>query len=139
MLSIRGEGSVNLVHLQRSIASSLFNLRVCQSFSITYFQILFGLPLGLEPSIHFFTQSLSFFRNTCPYHHNLRAVVSVFLSISVQSIQFCSFCFYCIVSVLINNTFIHSFIQTVSETDWRRRTKTIFVNLGRSGMKHGSR
>jgi len=34
-----------------------------------------GLPLALEPStsysIHFFTQSLSSFRSTCPYNHNL--------------------------------------------------------------------
>jgi len=34
-----------------------------------------GLLIGLEPctlySIHFFTQSLSSFCNTCPYHHNL--------------------------------------------------------------------
>ena len=39
----------------------------------TSFQVLFGLPLGLEPStsIHFFTQSVSSFCNTCPYHHNL--------------------------------------------------------------------
>jgi len=33
------------------------------------------LPLGLAPStsysIHFFIQSLSSFRNTCPYHRNL--------------------------------------------------------------------
>ena len=37
--------------------------------------VLFGLPLGLETnasySIHFFTQSLSYFCNTCPYHHNM--------------------------------------------------------------------
>ena len=37
--------------------------------------ILVGLPLGLEPStlysIYFFTQSLSSFCNTCPYHRNL--------------------------------------------------------------------
>jgi len=37
--------------------------------------LFFGLSLGLEPStsysIHFFTQSLSSFRNTHPYHHNL--------------------------------------------------------------------
>jgi len=45
---------------------------------VTYFtslQVLFGLPLGLAPSlsysIHFFTQSLSSFRNRCPYHRNL--------------------------------------------------------------------
>ena len=35
----------------------------------------FGLPLGLTPStsysIHFFTQSLTSFRSTCPYHRNL--------------------------------------------------------------------
>jgi len=34
-----------------------------------------GLPLGLEPStsysIHFFAQSVSSFRSTCPYHRNL--------------------------------------------------------------------
>ena len=35
-------------------------------------EVFFGLPLGLAPStsysIHFFTQSLSSFHNTCPYH-----------------------------------------------------------------------
>ena len=38
-------------------------------------QVFFGLPLGLAPSTsystHFFTQSLSSFRKTCPYHCNL--------------------------------------------------------------------
>jgi len=38
-------------------------------------QVFFGQPFGLAPStaysIHFFTQSLSSFRNTCQYHHNL--------------------------------------------------------------------
>jgi len=37
-------------------------------------QVLFGLPLGLELStsnvMHFFTQSVSSFCNTCPYHLN---------------------------------------------------------------------
>jgi len=37
--------------------------------------IFFGVPLGMAPStsysIHFFTQSLSSFRSTCPYHCNL--------------------------------------------------------------------
>ena len=41
----------------------------------TSFHVLFGLPLGLKPStsysIHFFTQSVSSFRSTCPHHHNL--------------------------------------------------------------------
>jgi len=44
-------------------------------FGTTSLQVLFGFPLGLEPStpysIHFFTQSLSSFHNTCPYHRNL--------------------------------------------------------------------
>jgi len=58
-----------------SMASSLFNLRAWQSFSTNSLQVFFGLPLGLAPStsysIHFFTQSLSSFRNTCQYYHNL--------------------------------------------------------------------
>ena len=62
------------LYLLRSMASSLFNLRAWQSFSQSL-QVFFGLPLGLEPStsysIHFFTQSLSSFRSTCPHHRNL--------------------------------------------------------------------
>ena len=62
-------------HLPRSIASSLFKLRAWQSFCTTSFHVLFGLPLGLEPStsysVHFFTQSVSSFRSTCPYHCSL--------------------------------------------------------------------
>jgi len=46
-----------------------------QSFSTISLQVFFGLPHGLalstSHSIHFFTQSLSSFHNTCPYHHNL--------------------------------------------------------------------
>jgi len=46
-----------------------------KSFSTISLQVFFGLPLGLAPStsylIHFFTQSLSSFRSTCSYHHNL--------------------------------------------------------------------
>jgi len=63
------------IHLLWSTASSLFNPRTWQSFSTISLQVFFGLPLGLAPStsysIHFFTQSSSSFRNTCPYHHNL--------------------------------------------------------------------
>jgi len=44
-------------------------------FCTTSLQVLFGLPLGLEPStsysIHFFTQSVSSFRNTCRYNRSL--------------------------------------------------------------------
>ena len=38
------------LHLQWSMASSLFNLRAWQSSRTTSFQVFFGLPLGLEPS-----------------------------------------------------------------------------------------
>jgi len=66
---------ITFFHLPRSIASSLFKLRACQSFCTTSFHVFFGLPLSLEPStsysIHFFTQSLSSFRNICPYHRNM--------------------------------------------------------------------
>jgi len=62
-------------HLPRSIASFLFKLRAWQSFRTTSFHVRFGLSLGLEPStsysIHFFTQSVTSFRSTYAYHHNL--------------------------------------------------------------------
>ena len=64
-----------LLYLQRSMASSLFILRAWQSSHTTSVQVLFGLPLGLGPStsysIHFFTQSSSSFRSTCPYQRSL--------------------------------------------------------------------
>jgi len=51
---------LSFFHLLWSIASSLFNLRAWQSFCTTSLQVLFGLPLGLQPStsysIHFFIQ-----------------------------------------------------------------------------------
>jgi len=63
------------LHLLRSMASSLFNPRALQSFFTISLQVFFGLPLSLAPStsysIYFFTQSLSSFHNTCPYHRNL--------------------------------------------------------------------
>ena len=56
---------ISFFHLPQSIASSLFKLRAWQSFCTTSVHVLFGLPLGLEPStsysIHFFTQSVSSF------------------------------------------------------------------------------
>jgi len=58
-----------------SMASSLFNPCTWQSFSTIYFQVFFGLLLGLASStsysMHFFTQSLSSFCNTCPCHRSL--------------------------------------------------------------------
>ena len=66
---------ITFLHLQRSMASTLFSLRAWQSSRTTSFQVLFGLPLGLEPStsysMHFFTQSSPSFRSTCPYQHSL--------------------------------------------------------------------
>jgi len=63
------------IHLLLSMASSLFSPHAWQSFSTISVQVIFGLPFGLAPStsysIHFFTQSLSSFCNTCQYHHNL--------------------------------------------------------------------
>jgi len=41
---------ISFFHLPRSIASSLFKLHAWQSFCTTYLHVLFGLPLGLEPS-----------------------------------------------------------------------------------------
>ena len=58
-----------------SYHSILLKLHAWQSFCTTSFHVLFGLLLGLELStsysIHFFTQSVSSFRSTCPYHCNL--------------------------------------------------------------------
>jgi len=79
---------ISFLHLLQSIASSLFTLRAWQSLCTTSLQILFGLPLGLEPStsysIHVFTQSLSSFCNTCPYHRNL-CCCSIEIMLSVSS------------------------------------------------------
>jgi len=81
---------ISFFHLPRSIASSLFKLRAWQSFCTTFFHVLFGLPLGLEPftsySIHFFTQSVSSFRCTCPYNRNLFCCSSNIIS-SIPSLS----------------------------------------------------
>jgi len=62
------------IHLLRSMASSLFNY-MHDSLFYNVSQVFFGLPLGLalstSYSIHFFTQSLSSFRSTCPYLSNM--------------------------------------------------------------------
>ena len=82
------------LHLSRSIASSLFNLHVWQSFCTISVQVFFGLSLGRAPStsysIHFFTQPLSSFRSTCPYHCNLYCcsteIISSNPSLSINSL-----------------------------------------------------
>ena len=82
----------NFLRLLQSIAFSVFNLHAWQSFSTTSLQVLFGLPLGLEPStsysIHFF-QSLSSFLNTCPNHHNLFCYSTEIMS-SIPNLSLCS-------------------------------------------------
>jgi len=72
-----------------------------QSTRLTVFfhklQVFFGLPLGLAPStsysIHFFTQSLSSFHNTCPYHCSLfccsTEIISSNPSLSTVYLEFC--------------------------------------------------
>jgi len=44
---------ISFFHLPRSIASSQFKLRAWQSFCTTSLHVIFGLPLGLEPSTSF--------------------------------------------------------------------------------------
>jgi len=82
---------ISFFHLPRSIASSLFKLRAWQFFCTTSFDVFFGLPLGLEPStsysIHFFTQSVSSFHSTCPYHRNLFWCISIISSIPSLSLS----------------------------------------------------
>jgi len=63
-------------------------------FALTFFHVLFGLSLGLEPSasysVHFFTQSLSSFLSTCPYHRDLFCcsinIISSIPSLSLDSL-----------------------------------------------------
>jgi len=67
---------ISFLHLLQSISSSLFNLRACQSFCTISVQVLPGtLQASTSYSIHFFTHSLSSFRNTFLYHCNLVSVV----------------------------------------------------------------
>ena len=57
---------ITFLHLQLSMASSLFSLRAWQSSRTTSFQVLFGLPLVLNPQLH--TPCIS-----SPNHHHLFA------------------------------------------------------------------
>jgi len=66
---------ISCLHLLWSIASSLFNLHVWQSFCTIPVQVLFGLLLGLAPLTTYFVRfcnpSFSPLCNTCPYQCNL--------------------------------------------------------------------
>ena len=62
---------ITFLHLQRSMASSLFRLRAWRSSRTTSLQVLFGLGPSASYSMHFFTQSSSSFRRTCPYQCSL--------------------------------------------------------------------
>jgi len=85
---------ISFFHLLRCIASSVFKLHALQSFCTTSLHILFGLPLGLEPStsysIHFFTQSMSSFRNTSPYSRS-HFCCSIEIISSIPSLSLNSF------------------------------------------------
>ena len=108
-------------------------------FSTTSLQVLFGLPLSLRPSTsystYFFTQSLSSFHNTCPYHHNLfccsTGIMSLFL-ISLSSLLGFSVKRYTNLPL--------TYKQNVTEHTWETilemspefdGSKTVFVSLAR--------
>ena len=65
--------STIILYLLPPSTISLFKLCAWQSFCITSVQVFFGLSLAPSTSysIYFLTQSLSSFRNTCPYQCNL--------------------------------------------------------------------
>ena len=80
-------------HRKTSNALNVYQYTANKNVLQTHY-VLFGLPLGLEPltsySLHFFTQSVSSFRNTCPYHRNLiccsTKITSSVPSLSVNSL-----------------------------------------------------
>ena len=131
---------ITFLHLQRSTASSFFSLCAWQSSRTTSFQVLFGLPLGLEPStsysMHFFTQSSSSFRSTCPYQrslfccninamsstpslgwpdngHKMVVVVVVNFLVVVSSHTSCDYCTIC--SIIFGTSVIDFFMIVLSE------------------------
>ena len=73
---------IKFLHFLWSIASSLHNCRVWQSFYDL--AIFLGLPRGImtstSKSMHFFTQSFSSFLKTCPYYLNLCYCITVIIS-----------------------------------------------------------
>ena len=79
------------LHLQRSMASTLFILRAWQSSCTTSLQVLFGLPLGLRPwtlySIHFFTQSSSSFAAHAHTNAACSAAISMLCHLHLVSLS----------------------------------------------------
>ena len=62
------------------MASSLFSLRAWQSSRTTSFQVLFGLPLGLEPPDHSHLCSLKCHHIFFPYRPGLTSITLVALA-----------------------------------------------------------
>ena len=74
---------INFLHLQRSIASSLFSLRAWQSSLTTSVRVLFGLPLGLGPDIDIALVFFSF--QLSPPYGNLPLLHSPCISVAAAA------------------------------------------------------
>ena len=93
-------------------------------FCTTSLQVLFGLPLGLEPStsyfIHYFNQSVSSFRNTCPYYHSLfccsTKMISSIPSLSHSQLFTWDFIFYLNITIPSDHSYLCSSINYVKFT-----------------------
>jgi len=89
---------ISFLHLLRSIASLLFNLRAWQSFCRTYLQVLFGQPLGLAPSTH--TPYISSPNHCLLFTRHAHSIATCFAVVQVQdnpqnntaSLHWCYFC-----------------------------------------------
>jgi len=89
---------ISFFHLPRSTASSLFRQRAWQSFCTTSVHVLFGLPLGLEPStsyyIHFFPNQRLLFAThahtiaTCFAVNTISSIPSLCLSSLLGTLSF---------------------------------------------------
>jgi len=125
-----------------------------QSFSTTSLQVLFGLFLGLEPtsySIHFSSQSLSSFHNTCPHHHNLfycrtkimSSIRNLFLSLSVLDkgplngcVCVCVYVYVC-VWVVVYVVVVRRGRRRGQARDWQTVSTCESVVVVRRGRRHG--
>ena len=81
---------ISFLHLLWSIASILFNVHAWQSLhnlSPSPVWSTFCLEPSTSCSIHFFTQSLSSFRNTCPYYCDLFCCSTEIMSSNPSSLS----------------------------------------------------